>query len=190
MCPDCTLKTGKMHRIVVFFFLCHQDNSWCDLHRVNNFLRGSVNWSQKCSFSLSLFYYFAWHLHGIWCMFSHLSLQTSACSCQRVDGQNPSETLAKTWASAIKISGNSSDCSYEVPSQLDGNSWHLPPHQGRKTLLQNDVLICKKRKKKSRGRFGFCKVPAVLNEQKGEFSAYQQHLGNGNATSSSTFWVV
>lgn len=103
-----------------------------------------------------------------------------------VSGHGPSAISVKAWASARRISGISTACSYEVSSQLGGNSWYLPPHQGMKNVLQN-VLICRNI---SQGGFAFSKVPAVLNERKRDFSAYQQHLGSRNAISTSTLLGV
>lgn len=165
MCPDCTLKSRKMHWIssflFFFFFLCHQDNFWCDLHWVNNFLHGSVNWSQKCSFSLSLFYYL-FPLSHI-CIKSDACFPTSACrQCLQLleSGHSPSETLAKAWASARKIAGIPSDCSYKVSS---------PPSLPREEICAAECADLQK-ENISQGGFDFCNVPAVLNEQKGVFS--------------------
>lgn len=135
---------------------------------VNNFLHGSVNWSQKCSFSLSIFYCLFPSLYDI-CIKPGAWFPTSACR-QLPAAVRGSETLAKAWTSATKDSGISSDCSYKVSPQLDGNSWHLPPCQGKKTVLQN-VLICKRKKRKFTGRVWFLQCPSCAKwAERGVFS--------------------
>lgn len=153
MCPDCTLKSRKMYRIAYFVFHCHQDNFWCDLRWWPIFYM--VLWIDPRSADLVAS--FSTTLSDI-CIKPGAWFPTSACRelpAAVGEWHSPPETLAKARASAINVSGIYSDCSYKVSPQLDGNSWHLPPCQGKKTVLQN-VLICKrKKKKKSQGGFDF-----------------------------------